>query len=202
MEVQGPAGISMFHVESVTTMKAIWCLWKQRAEDHRLLFPSFCPQLRSEYQEAGCDCFSWESNELSSTWDDVWMRRKMLIWHQKEIMVILFSDCMEQERWFPVLLQFPLGWVTIVADCSSWRALNLSQWDDLANKHGLGRGGGSLDPCWYTLPLASVPSLADTGHIWHRFPPTSMAAWDLQRFCGTEIFLGWLNELVSKLYIF
>ena len=49
--------------------------------------------------------------------------------------------------------------------------------DDLADEDGpVGEGERIFGPLLIYTPLASVPSLADTGHIWHRVPPILMAA--------------------------
>ena len=65
--------------------------------------------------------------------------------------------------------------------------------DDLADEHGRGRGERIFGPLLIHSPLASVPSLAHTRHIWHRFPPTLI----LNRFCDAEILLCESNSLVS-----
>ena len=56
--------IFLFHcVSSVTSLKAIWWVWKQDGGSSASS-PPFCSDLGSEYQEGRCDCFSRQNNEL------------------------------------------------------------------------------------------------------------------------------------------
>ena len=167
--LQGPAEICMFHVESVTTMKAIWCLWKQRAEDHRLLFPQFLPptEVRISRGRVWLFLLGEQWTFLNMRWcldekEDTYLASKR---NHGNSFLRLHGG---RERWFPVLLllQFPLGWVTIVADCSCWRALNLSQWDDLADERGRIFGplliytppGQCALVSWHWTYLAQIPT--------------------------------------------
>ena len=75
--------------------------------------------------------------------------------------------------------------------------------DDLADEHGQGRGERIFGPLLVHSPLASVPSLAHTRYIWHRFPPTLI----LNRFCDPTVFnvnqIIWCpmsNLLIDKVY--
>ena len=137
--------IFLFHcVSSVTSLKAIWWVWKQDGGSSASS-PPFCSDLGSEYQEGLCDCFSRQSNELPS------VCRRMMI--GKVSFISIF--------WF--FFGGHLQWKLYEAHFWKWFFPGRGRWTYSKSEKWFGwraqttEGEGSLPPRWYTLPWPVCP---------------------------------------------
>ena len=138
-----------FHcVSSVTSLKAIWWVWKQDGGSSASS-PPFCSDLGSEYQEGRCDCFSRQSNELPP------VCRRMMIGKGSFISVnicfiFFWRSSPMKVIWSPLLkMVFPGQGRWTYSKSEKWFGWRVTSSDY--------RGGRIFAPRWYTLPWPVCP---------------------------------------------